>query len=171
MQSPESNTLSLLTSSDTTTSNTNSFKPRKRPKSLIINFEKADKKKSGCNRLEKFLILVISLMLIFCVVLLCLYLKEREINAQLSTEAQKTSNNKTTQDSKKDLSRARICWTKECIQTASGQHKFLICTIHCFFRIRPTYVLLNICTTCLITTLCFDVFCDGTGWSHTILIA
>lgn len=122
METPENNNrLSLL--SDST--NTTSYKPRKRPKSVMVVQADETSRKRECSRLEKSLILLLSLMLVVCLVLLCLYLNERKLNEKLQRNTQNNSTGPTTATFKQHLNQSKYsftsCWTKNCVQTSAGK--------------------------------------------------
>lgn len=119
MEAQESNRLSLLATNESTNTTSTSYKPRKRPKSVVIIQSDVTTTKRQCSKLEKFLILMLSLMLVFCLVLLCLYLNERMLTEKLKSTIQ--SNTTRSPNVNQSKYTAHSCWTKNCIQTSAGK--------------------------------------------------
>lgn len=125
METPENNNRHSLLSDST---NTTSYKPRKRPRSIMIVQADDSTRKRSCSKLEKFLILMLSLMLVVCLVLLCLYLNEKKVNEQFQLSSQ--TNNSLTNFSTGTLRAVhsnqskyslKSCWTKNCVHTSKGK--------------------------------------------------
>lgn len=119
--------ISLL--SDST--NTTSYKPRKRPRSVMVIQPDESTRDRSCSKLEKFLLLMLSLMLVCCLVLLCLYLNEKKLNDQLKNNSE-TNNSKanSTGGLKEHFNQSKYsiksCWTKNCVQTSTGKSMKLL---------------------------------------------
>lgn len=98
-------------------------KPKKRQGSSGSSSLPVERKKSKhCSMLVKSLVLVIVLLVLCCLVLLSLYLIERDRNSQ--PEETMISVNSTTQTSKQQSHYGGLCWSRDCLQAASGRaHK------------------------------------------------
>lgn len=98
-------------------------KPKKRQGSSGSSSLPVERKKSKhCSMLVKSLVLVIVLLVLCCLVLLSLYLIERDRNSQ--PEEKMMSVNSTSQTSKQQSHYGGLCWSRDCLQAASGRtHK------------------------------------------------
>lgn len=94
---------------------------------VVIHVNK--KKNTSCSPQMKLLILLLVLMMVACLVLLNLYLLEREKNSRISNA--KVMNSTPAVESKTDKQAGAVCWTKDCIQAASG--KFTVFTTSLYF--------------------------------------
>ena len=99
--------------------------PRRRFKATVVEADVKEHKKRCFTVREKILILIIAFMLIFCVVMLNLYLKERNQNQRtevLQSNEFESRDNRTTGNP--DITTAsqafEVCSTQECAQTSSG---------------------------------------------------
>lgn len=93
-------------------------KPKKRQGSSGSSPLPVERKKSKhCSMLVKSLVLVIVLLVLCCLVLLSLYLIERDRNSR--PEETMISVNSTTQTSKQQSHYGGLCWSRDCLQAAS----------------------------------------------------
>ena len=101
-------------------------KPKKRQGSSGSSSLPVEREKSKhCSMLVKSLVLVIVLLVSCCLVLLSLYLIERDRNSQ--PEEKMISVNSTPQTSKQQSHYGGLCWSRDCLHAASGRsHKKII---------------------------------------------
>ena len=95
-------------------------KPKKRQGSSGSSSLPVERKKSKhCSMLVESLVLVIALLVLCCLVLLSLYLIERDRNSQ--PDEKMMSVNSTSQTSKQQSHYGGLCWSRDCLHAASGR--------------------------------------------------
>lgn len=117
-------------------------KPKKRQGSSGSSSLPVERKKSKhCSMLVKSLVLVIALLVLCCLVLLSLYLIERDRNSQ--PDEKMMSVNSTSQTSKQQSHYGGLCWSRDCLHAASGR---LIKILH-YITANPVIIILYKCKT------------------------
>lgn len=98
-------------------------KPKKRQGSSGSSSLPVEREKNKhCSMLVKSLVLLIVLLVSCCLVLLSLYLIERDRNSQ--PEEKMVSVNSTPQTAKQQSHYGGLCWSRDCLHAASGRfHK------------------------------------------------
>ena len=77
------------------------------------------KERKGCSALVKSLILVIALLIVCCLVLLNLYLTEREKNPKTGATEKRLESTSRSPELEKYYGGS--CWTTDCLHAASGK--------------------------------------------------